>query len=192
MLNDIIEKLNTIVKESGEKLEGNCIYKHHSNFEKRKDTEDIVSDLKELGRISNKYFEIGVNAGHSIAIMKSANENLEVTCCDLCFHGYTEKCCEFLQVNLIKGNSKKVVPRMPNNKFDLIHIDGGHTVLCLKKDIENCKRLSDENTKVLIDDTNFTRIKALCDEYVAKEFLKEISNEYNIHTKTHRLYKYVF
>ena len=59
-------------------------------------------------------------------------------------------------------------------------------------DIENCKRLSNNITKVLIDDTNFTRIKNVCDEYVEKGFLTEISEEYGIHTKTHRLYKYVF
>tara|TARA_R100000353_G_C6482972_1_gene189698 strand:- start:118 stop:696 length:579 start_codon:yes stop_codon:yes gene_type:complete len=192
MANNIIEKLNSIVKETGEKLEGNCLYKHHTDFVKRTDSENVVSDLKALSRISNSLFEIGVNAGHSLAIMKEANENLQIKCCDLCFHSYTEKCCEFLEVNLLKGNSKKVVPQMPLEIFDLIHIDGGHTVLCLKQDIENCKRLSNENTKVLIDDTNFKRIKALCDEYIAKGFLKEISEEYNINTKTHRLYQYVF
>ena len=65
-------------------------------------------------------------------------------------------------------------------------------VPAIKKAIENCKRLSNNITKVLIDDTNFTRIKNVCDEYVEKGFLTEISEEYGIHTKTHRLYKYVF
>jgi hypothetical protein len=57
------------------------------------------------------------------------------------------------QVDLIQGDSTIVVPLISKNlKFDVIHIDGGHSFTTVQKDWLNISNLMDSHTAVFFDD----------------------------------------
>ncbi len=53
----------------------------------------------------------------------------------------------------------------PDEKFDLVFIDGGHTYECFLSDLQNCKQLAHEETIVIIDDY-VAEVKTIVDEWV--------------------------
>ena len=81
---------------------------------------------------------------------------------DINHHPYTPVAVEYFRqtypdrFTFVQGDSMKTVPeyskKFPDQKFDLIYIDGGHSYeLCLN-DIINCKKLAHPNTSVWVDD----------------------------------------
>jgi glycosyltransferase involved in cell wall biosynthesis/precorrin-6B methylase 2 len=113
--------------------------------------------------------EIGLNAGHSA-------ENFFLCCSglkklvsfDFNQHAYTAKAVEYFRskyqdrFEFVIGDSLKKVPeyarRFPSQKFDLIYIDGSHTLENCLQDIENCQALAHADTLVWVDDYNFDSI----------------------------------
>lgn len=62
------------------------------------------------------------------------------------------------QVELIQGDSTIVVPLISNNlKFDVIHIDGGHSFATVQKDWLNIAKVMDSRTAVFFDDYSNAR-----------------------------------
>jgi predicted O-methyltransferase YrrM len=53
---------------------------------------------------------------------------------------------------IILGDSTITIPRVKDNKYDIIFIDGGHSFETAWADIINCKRFAHENTIVIVDD----------------------------------------
>lgn len=193
-----IENLNLII--GNDKMEGNCMYKHQTNFELRvgQDIDNLRYNLDKLGQMSNKILEIGFNGGHSSAIMLNNNKKAEMVVMDIGRHNYTIKCFNYLNeiynITYIEGNSIKTVPNYnPGFIFNLIHIDGGHGVKTAQSDIINCKKLADSETLLLVDDTNFKRLRVLLDDFVKNKYLIEVNYE-NLNlkpTKFHRVFKYI-
>jgi 16S rRNA G966 N2-methylase RsmD len=62
---------------------------------------------------------------------------------------------------LILGDSTETVPKYindnPDKTFDIIFIDGGHDYKIADADLENCKKLANKDTIVIMDDTIHTR-----------------------------------
>jgi precorrin-6B methylase 2 len=192
-----IKKINMCV--GNEKLEGNCLYKHNSNFKYRKgiNEDNLRYNLYVLGKKSKNILEIGLNAGHSAVILLHANTNAKLVALDIATHKYTEKCVEYLKtkynIEFVKGNSLKTLKNFdPKKKFDLIHIDGGHGVKTAESDIVNCRKLADKDTIIIVDDTNFTRLRILVNNMVDDEKLKEV--DYIAMglkpTRLHRIFRY--
>ena len=114
--------------------------------------------------------EIGFNAGHSACTMLNAHKDVTITSFDIGHHylgnkkgdDYGKYAHEFIngrfpgKLELILGDSKKTIPEFgkdnPNEKFDLIFIDGNHSYVGAKTDIENCKQLAHKDTIVILDD----------------------------------------
>ena len=202
----VIQQLNEEVRMIGEPLEGNCFYKHRSNFQLRPNTENLRRDLMRFARNGRHILEIGTNAGHSLALMNEglAEDNKytgTLTGIDKCFHKYTDPCMDIIWEHstkpfaFLEGTSDKILPTLgPNAYFDRIHIDGGHGEAALRNDIEMCEEYSTAETLLCIDDTNFSKIKKICDEYVERGLLREVSDNYfeEWDTKFHRLYEYIF
>ena len=143
----IIKKLNEII--GTDDLEGNCLYKHFSNFELRKgdDIEKLRSNLVKLGEINNSVLEVGFNGGHSCALMGSNNPKMEFLLFDIGRWDYTQRTIDYFKtifkVEYIKGNSNKTLPKYNATRtYDLIHIDGGHGVVTCENDIRNCKKFA--------------------------------------------------
>jgi hypothetical protein len=197
-LGDIIE-LNKII--GNDKLEGNCLYHHYSNFKIRRgiDCENLRYNLFKLGELSNTILEIGFNAGHSASIMINGDKSIKFTTIDIGRHPYTKKCVEYMQqkyqIEYLEGNSRNILPNYnPGRTFDLIHIDGCHGVVTAIKDILNCKKLANMDTLVLIDDIDNINIKNLVNKKIEEKYLKEIDGILLglKPTKYHKLFKYIF
>ena len=193
----VIKKLNEII--GNDDLEGNCMYKHQSNFEPRKgdDIEKLRRNLVKLGEINNSIIEVGFNGGHSCALMASNNPNVEFLLFDIGRWDYTQRCVNYFitkyKTTYIKGDSNKTLPKYNATKtYDLIHVDGGHGTKTAENDIRNCKKFADKETLLLVDDANFKRLRDLLDEMVEDEFLNEIEMEsLDLETtKFHRLFTY--
>ena len=77
-------------------------------------------------------------------------------------------------VNIIKGNSNKVLKEIDVNKFDYVFLDGGHKYETVKKDLENLTQIVNNNGTILCDDYDLSYApgvkKAIKDFVVEKNF----------------------
>lgn len=118
-----------------------------------------VTFLKNICKNDNikNAMEIGFNAGHSAEIFLKNNKNLNLTSFDLGVHKYGPPGKIFIDKyfpnrhKIILGDSKITIPKH-NNIYDLIFIDGGHDYNTALSDLLNCKKLSNKNTIVIMDD----------------------------------------
>jgi len=127
-----------------------------------------VADLKDLTKDPSikTILEIGFNAGHSSELFLENNPNVSVTSFDIGEHKYISNSKYYLDKmypgrhTLILGDSRVSIPKYskenPGKTFDIIFIDGGHEYEVARADLENCAKLADKNSLVLLDDTIFT------------------------------------
>jgi predicted O-methyltransferase YrrM len=130
------------------------------------DLVDIINYVKNQNKSTINIMEIGFNAGHSAQLFLH-NQNSILTSFDLGAREYVQSAKSIIDAEypnrhtLILGDSTKTVPEFiennPNTKFDIIFIDGGHEYDIAKSDIENCVKLADSNTIVIMDDTVFKK-----------------------------------
>lgn len=199
---DIIN-INNIIKKYTNKIEGNCLYKHQSDFiqfEKghrydnklilRNNFLNIVKDVKNI-------LEIGLNGGHSMAIFLLSNPKLEVLSFDICEHNYVKEIGNYYKnkynFNFVAGNSLITVKEYNNDiKYDVIHIDGGHIEKCVVNDLINCKRFAHKDTLMIFDDSNAKHIEKILNKFCKEKFITEIEySEYNLEKcYFHRIFKY--
>lgn len=185
-LNPELSELNKIVYNGKNNVEGNLFYQHnkknvpeHIWYEaetKRHKLYNIVKNKKNV-------LEIGVNGGHSALLMLKNNPNLNYYGFDINMHSYTQLAINYLKkkykIQYIIGDSEETIPKFQNMKFDVIHIDGGHTVEKARADIINCKRLADNNTILIFDDTNKNgnicpKLLELWNKLISEKIIKEI------------------
>ena len=191
----INENLMPIIKKMGELLEGNIFMFHHTNTytdEFLNKTKNICSLL--LNKNIKSVMEIGFNSGFSALLMLITNPNIYLTCFDLGEHKYTMPCYNKLKetfgdrLNIIIGDSMKTVQTI-NNKFDLIHIDGGHSTDVANSDIVNSYKLSKQRTILIMDDYDFYNLRRLWDIYINKYNLKAL--QINLYNSPHHDIKYI-
>jgi predicted O-methyltransferase YrrM len=108
---------------------------------------------------SKNALEIGFNSGFSALLILIANPTIKLTCVDIGHHRYTIPCFQQLKkdfgdrIELLIGDSREVVPTI-NDTFDLVHIDGGHSLNVAEKDITNTYNLLNNNAIIVMDDVN--------------------------------------
>lgn len=108
-----------------------------------------------------KILEIGFNAGHS-AMAFLMNPTALVTSIDVGAHSYALDAKAFIDNHapkkhtLIIGDSRQVLPNYirdhPDDKFDIIFIDGGHDYEISKSDLDNCLKMCHSGTIIIMDD----------------------------------------
>lgn len=191
-----LDNLLQIVKDSGEKMEGNYMYVHET-FEKNEVDYEKQMNLYSLGALScvENVLEIGTNAGHSLLLLLLSNEKSKICCFDLCEHTYTRPCVEYLQavfpnrVQLFAGCSKTTVPeykeKNPDMKFDLIHIDGSHDGHIANCDFYNTLKMSKKGGILIFDDIYIPVLQHLVDGYIDNNHLLKITNVLPIKTYPH-------
>lgn len=184
-----------IIHNCGEMLEGNIFMTQHTNY-----TDTFINKAKNLSNmVLNKniknVMEIGFNSGFSTLLMLLTNPNMCISCFDLGEHTYTRPCYEKLKetfkdrINITFGDSTETLENV-NDKYDLIHIDGGHSTEVANSDIINSYRLSKQRTILIMDDYDFPNLHDLWDSYVIKYNLKNIHiTKYN---SPHHDIKYVW
>ena len=83
-------------------------------------------------------------------------------------------------VNIIKGNSNKVLKEINVDKFDYVFLDGGHNYETVKKDLEDLTRIVNNNGTILCDDYDLSYapgVKKAIEDFVSeKNFNLKILN----------------
>ena len=75
-------------------------------------------------------------------------------------------------VEILKGDSKKILPKINLSEVDYVFIDGGHSYETVKSDLNNCKFVIENKGIVLCDDYDLSYapgVKEAIDEFVSKE-----------------------
>jgi predicted O-methyltransferase YrrM len=167
-----VDTLNAIVKETGESLEGNCMYVHQSEFQTSQAFLNKQLNIVRLAKESKGcILEIGFNAGHSALLwLMTAPEGTVFRFFDIATHAYVRPCFAYLQamfpdqdMELIVGDSRETLPTWihehPEDAYDLIHVDGGHDYECVKADVHSALLLSRKGTILLMDDMDNVHVR---------------------------------
>ena len=75
-------------------------------------------------------------------------------------------------VNIIKGNSNKVLKEINVDKFDYVFLDGGHKYETVKKDLENLTQIVNNNGTILCDDYDLSYapgVKKAIEDFVSEK-----------------------
>ncbi len=75
-------------------------------------------------------------------------------------------------VEILKGDSKKILPKIDLSEVDYVFIDGGHSYETVKSDLINCKIVIENKGIILCDDYNLSYasgVKEAIDEFVSEE-----------------------
>ena len=199
--NDIIN-INNIIKKYRVNLEGNCLYKHLSHFKEfnkgiNYDNKLVLrNNFYNIAKGSKNIIEIGLNGGHSMAIFLLSNPKLQVLSFDICEHKYVKDIAKYYKNNydfkFVEGDSLITVKEYENDtKYDIIHIDGGHSEKCVINDLINCKKFAHKDTLMIFDDTNAPRISSIISKYIKNNLIKEIDYSGNLKKCLyHRIFKY--
>jgi predicted O-methyltransferase YrrM len=194
----ITNKLMPIIYQCGESIEGNIFMEHNTN----RFSDIFILKVKNIcNLLLNKNIknvcEIGFNAGFSTLLMLICNPNITVKCFDLGIHSYTMPCFQMMtetfgedRLNIVIGDSTKTLPiytekyynnNEPNTnteRFDLIHIDGGHTTEIATSDIEHSLKMSRYGTILIMDDYDFPCLTEVWDNYIRNHNFCELNISY--------------
>jgi len=168
--------LRDIVQASDEPLEGNAIYAHRTLY--RLDmlyTKQL--NLFGIMKGASSVCEIGFNAGHSALLMFLGCLSLNSTPLtsyvgfDICEHSYVKPTFECLKskfkktdMELVEGDSRTSVGTWLSNNparmnaFDVFHVDGGHSVDCIRSDVSFASKLLKKGGILIVDDTNISYV----------------------------------
>jgi hypothetical protein len=179
-----LERINAIVQQNGERLEGNLFYPDlGERFAGTPPADDLAPARRNLWRavrFKERLLEVGVNAGHSALLALSSNPRLEYYGVDILAHAYTADCIDFLKgefpgrVHLFPGDSCEVLPWLADRRgdliFDIFHVDGGHTDEVCRSDVASCIRIGEDlkGRHLLLDDVHASWIFDVYCEYVAR------------------------
>jgi len=185
-------------------LEGNSLY-HNKRFVLRRgnNMDNLRHNLLQLGKNHHSVLEVGFNGGHSAILFYLKNPQLQFLCFDIASHCYTEECAKYLNKHFdsftfVKGNSVKEIPlyyQKNPHKYDIFHIDGGHSKKIAYADIVNCSVYRKEKSIIVFDGPPSTHphLNQLLDFCVSQEYIVELSyTEYPYLRPTiyHRLFHY--
>lgn len=170
-----------LIQQIGNNPEGNIYTSHLSIKEqdlmipKQKNIVNLVKKIKPLNVL-----EIGFNAGFSALLMKMSYPDLKMTCIDINYHHYVKPCFnkisgDFQNINIILESSNTALEKLQNDRkiYDLIHIDGDHSLEGARKDFENCLKLSKKGTIIIFDDTNINYLDNLCNNFIKRGLIAE-------------------
>src|SRR5208283_1654932 len=179
-----LQRLNTIVRQSGDSLEGNIFYVDlDEGFAGRAPADDLAAARRNAWRavrFKERLLEVGVNAGHSALLALSSSPRLEYYGVDIMSHAYTAECVDFLKgefpgrVHLFPGDSREVLPWLVDRRaelsFDIFHVDGGHTSEVCQSDMANCIRIArgEHGRHLMLDDVHASWIFDVYCEFVSQ------------------------
>jgi predicted O-methyltransferase YrrM len=179
----LVRELNQI---AGSNMEGNLCYLHEQVPENNEFYEAFEIKRKNIVAIAEKFnniTEIGFNAGHSAALMLTANPNLNLTSIDIGYHSYTIHCANVIQNyfpnkhKLILKDSRKI-DKGEIDQSDVVIIDGGHGFDNCLLDIAICVAYCKPGTLIVIDDYSYPPITEATSRFLSSltpctEFISE-------------------
>jgi hypothetical protein len=177
-----LEDLRNIIINTSSYLEGNCFY-YHCTLDEFPELYSKQLNLFWCGKqAETNICEIGFNAGHSTMLMLLGRNKtpLNFTIFDIGHHLYTKPSYEYIKSKFshvdfeyIEGDSTITMPEWINShpdsmyKYDVVHVDGGHSEHCISNDMKNTDLLVKKNGIVIIDDTNNETINKYVDMYIS-------------------------
>ncbi len=167
-----LEKLNAIIRATGEQLEGNLFYHHRSP--EFIDIPDATRRHKRMAfaafaMAGDRLLEVGFNAGHSALLALTANPRLVYSGIDIGVHRYTRPCFDYLRsvfgarIDLRIGSSEDVLPLYATQRprrWQRLHIDGGHKIEIAYRDLVLACRVVGQGGLILLDDVNAKSVRA--------------------------------
>lgn len=170
---DVENKLKSIADCSNTLIEGN--------------TRGYIDKQYNIGKLASRainILEIGFNTGYSSAVILCSNMYSYLLVIDINSHKYVEPCYKYLE-NMFKGriislfgDSKKVIPNLTyrnKNTYDLIHIDGGHSLKVASSDLYGSVILLKRGGYIIFDDSHKPHLEKLLNSYVKAKIIKEVN-----------------
>jgi predicted O-methyltransferase YrrM len=197
------KNIENILTEIGERVEGNLICDvTPTNYVSNRNEAKIIN-IQKLA-LGKKYIcEIGVNAGHSLLLMIENNPMAEYLVFDLNNHKYTEPCLNYIReqypntkITSVFGDSTSTVNAytLSNptelNKYDLIHIDGGHDTHVVLSDFKTCKVLTAKDGITVFDDYDYDNIRNVIDAKLLSDEIEPAEGIGLVKTNLHFVYKF--
>jgi hypothetical protein len=182
------KNLISIINHVGEPLEGNIFFSHlETNFDKL-DPAFLPKrrGLSMLGLMHNNVCEIGFNSGFSALLLLIANQNLTLTCIDICEHVYSLPCFKYLEshfpgrITLINSDSRMAMPLLAktNVTYDAFIIDGGHGIDIAETDLLNAITYTQKGTIICFDDSDSPYLRTLLNMYMLKGNITNIADQF--------------
>lgn len=177
-----LEALKEIIINSNSILEGNCFYYHQTLNEFPELYQKQVNLFWCGKQATENICEIGFNAGHSAMLMLLGRDTTPInfTVFDIGHHSYTIPSYEYIKsqfshVNFeyVQGDSTVTMPNWIDNnpelmyKYEVVHVDGGHSLHCITHDMKNADLLVKKNGIIIVDDINFHYINECVDLYIS-------------------------
>ena len=185
-----LNDLEQIIRNSNSTLEGNCFY-YHNTLNEFSELYSKQVNLFCCGKQAvENICEIGFNAGHSTMLMLLGRSKtpLNFTIFDIGHHSYTKPSYEYIKTKFsfvnfeyIEGDSTSTMPEWINNhpelvyKYEVIHVDGGHSEHCISNDMKNADLLLKKDGIMIIDDTNSETINNYVNLYISNGNYNEIN-----------------
>lgn len=205
ILNNVhVKNLTKILKDIGERVEGNLICDITPDNYIINKTKSKIKNLQYLCKDKKKIIEIGINGCHSLLLMLLINPNAEYLLFDLGNHKYTLPTLNYIKthftdtkINIILGNSVETIPNYIRdnknelNSFDLIHLDGGHTENIFSHDYMNSKKLIVDKGIVIFDDYNYGNIRKFINRKMKDNEIEELNDTNIIKNRMHFIYSYL-
>lgn len=167
-------RVHAIVEQLNVQLEGNCVYKD-GTLELEEKLAPKRENFVAAGRGCRKICEIGLNAGHSAYLLAlGAGADLEhFLTFDLGKWAYVRPCLDAMvrdfpssvRWEAVLGNSLIQAPlwiqQNPSHvgTFDVVHVDGGHSVECIVGDLATAVILTRPGGRILVDDLQSETIR---------------------------------
>ena len=109
-------------------------------------------------------------------------------------HDYGKPCYEYIKKSfpnvsftMTWGNSLETLPVFnPLKLYDLVHVDGGHSVECIRSDLKEACRIVAPLGYIIVDDTNMPHINHEVNLLLKQNTFKEIML-LPTKVKTHRI-----
>lgn len=195
----ICDDLKDLIKETGEPLEGNCVYRHLS-FDQWDVLLNKRINYQKAAKEKKFISEIGFNAGHSVLAMILANPNAHYVLFDLGTHAYARPCFEYLKktfsqtaMEIFWGDSRETLAAYhkehPEAVFDLMHIDGGHRSEVYIVDWKNSLDVTSSGSLIIFDDTDTEKINAFLDKEIKKGIVSETTGFLKTSGYEHRIFE---
>jgi predicted O-methyltransferase YrrM/SAM-dependent methyltransferase len=182
----------------GNEPEGNIYTAHKTNVQESQMIPKQKNFISIMERIKpTRVLEIGFNSGFSTLLMKMSFPETNITCVDINYHKYVVPCfnkitSDYDGISIILESSRTALIKLinANEKYDLIHIDGDHSLKGASLDFEACLKLSKKGTIIIFDDTNIHDLNNLCNKYVASKQVNEyIFNKMECGKYKHRFFE---